>query len=107
MGEQAADLHPELSKRLEATLLDAEPALRRLAGRLCGNSVDARDLLQDTFERAVRQGIRPEIRSPGAWLSTITRKLPAMGAISPVCSCTRALSETLSMPRRRRSGKPT
>jgi RNA polymerase sigma-70 factor (ECF subfamily) len=75
MVEQAEALQPEMSKRLEAAFVEAEPALRRLAGRLCENTVDARDLLQDTFERAVRQGIRPEIRSPGAWLSTIMHNL--------------------------------
>ena len=56
---------------LSSAWVDAEPALKRLAKRLCEDSVDADDLLQDTFERVVRQGISPGIRSTGAWLSTI------------------------------------
>jgi len=43
----------------------AEPALKRLAERLCEDSVAAHDLLPDTFERAVRQGIQPEVRNTG------------------------------------------
>src|SRR5262245_27978900 len=75
MVEKAGGVHPELSKRLETALVDAEPALRRLAERLCAGNVDARDLLQDTFERAVRQGIRAEVRNPCAWLATIMHNL--------------------------------
>lgn len=75
MAEQAEAREQELSQRLEAALVDAEPALRRLAARLCENSVDAHDLLQDTYERAVRQGISAEVRCTGAWLSTIMHNL--------------------------------
>ena len=81
MAEQAEALESEPSEpsepseRLGAALVDAEPALRRLAERLCENSVDARDLLQDTFERALRQGIPSEVRVTGAWLGTIMHNL--------------------------------
>jgi len=75
MVEQADALERELPMRLEEALVDAEPALKRLAVRLCENSVDAHDLLQDTFERAVRQGISPEVRSTCAWLATIMHNL--------------------------------
>lgn len=59
----------------KAALLNAEPMLRRLAERMCENSGDARDLVQDTFERALRRGITPEIRSVSAWLTAIMRNL--------------------------------
>jgi RNA polymerase sigma-70 factor (ECF subfamily) len=75
MVEQVEALERELSVRLEAALVDAEPALRRLAERLCENGVDVHDLLQDTFERAVRQGISPEVRCTCAWLTTIMHNL--------------------------------
>lgn len=54
--------------RLAATLRDAEPCLTKLANRLCATSADARDLVQDTFERAVRQGVPSDVRNPRAWL---------------------------------------
>lgn len=56
-------------------LANAGPTLRRIAERWCGNSGDAEDLLQDTFERALRRGISPEIRSIAAWLTTIMHHL--------------------------------
>jgi len=60
---------------LEAVLLDAEPALRRLAERLCAGHADVHDLMQDTFERATRQGIPDGVRSTRAWLATIMHNL--------------------------------
>jgi len=60
---------------LQAALLDAEPALTRLAERLCAGHADMLDLLQDTFERATRQGIPAGVRSPRAWLATIMHNL--------------------------------
>jgi RNA polymerase sigma-70 factor (ECF subfamily) len=45
--------------------------LRRFAGRLCNNPQDVYDLLQDTFERAVTQGIPDQIRSTRGWLRRI------------------------------------
>lgn len=75
MAEQAEGIHPEPSKRLETAWADAEPVLRRIAKRLCADNADARDLVQDTFERAVRQGIRPEVHSACAWLTRIMNNL--------------------------------
>ena len=49
--------------------MDAEPVLSRIAERLCANAADARDLVQDTFERVTRQGLPPDVRSPCAWLA--------------------------------------
>ena len=61
--------------RLEEALIDAEPALKRQVERLCEDSGDARDLLQDTYERTVRQGIPVEVRSTRAWLTAIIHNL--------------------------------
>jgi RNA polymerase sigma-70 factor (ECF subfamily) len=53
-----------------------ERALYSLALRLCGNAADARDLVQDTFERALRHLDRfQEGSNARAWLSTILRHL--------------------------------
>lgn len=61
--------------RLAAAVADAEPVLVRLAARLCANRADACDLVQDTFERAARQGLPADVRNPRAWLTTILRNL--------------------------------
>jgi RNA polymerase sigma-70 factor (ECF subfamily) len=56
-------------------LEDAAPVLTRIAQRLCGNAPDAHDLLQDTIERAIRQGLPADVQSPRAWLATIMHNL--------------------------------
>lgn len=61
--------------RLETALVDAEPVLTRIAERLCASSADARDLVQDTFERATRIGLPLEVRNPSGWLVTIMHNL--------------------------------
>ncbi len=68
-------LEVEIAMRLAATLEHAEPRLLRIAERLCASVADARDLVQDTFERAMRQGIPSDVRNPCAWLSTIMHNL--------------------------------
>jgi RNA polymerase sigma-70 factor (ECF subfamily) len=60
---------------LQAALVDAEPALMRLAERLCASHADTLDLVQDTFERAMRQGLPPGVRSPRAWFATVMHNL--------------------------------
>ena len=65
----------ELSGHPTMELADAEPALRRIANRWCANTDDARDLVQDTFERALRSGTSKDVRSPGAWLARIMHNL--------------------------------
>ncbi len=50
------------------------PALSAIARRLCGNSYDADDLVQDTLERALRSGeCYYEQGNRRGWLATILR----------------------------------
>jgi RNA polymerase sigma-70 factor (ECF subfamily) len=60
---------------LHAVLEDAAPVLKRIAQRLYGNAPDAHDLLQDTIERAIRQGLPAAVQNPRAWLATIMHNL--------------------------------
>jgi RNA polymerase sigma-70 factor, ECF subfamily len=74
MVEQPKASDRSAPESLEAALKDAEPALKRLAERLCANSADAKDLVQDTLERAAR-GIPPDVRNVPGWLATILHHL--------------------------------
>jgi RNA polymerase sigma-70 factor (ECF subfamily) len=60
---------------VHAAITDAEPQLLAIAERLCGSPADARDLVQDTLERAMRQGIPDDVRNPRAYLATIMHNL--------------------------------
>jgi RNA polymerase sigma-70 factor (ECF subfamily) len=66
---------PAGSRPLGELLATAKPALSVIAGRLCATQADASDLLQDTLERATRQGIPADVRNPRAWLATIMHNL--------------------------------
>jgi RNA polymerase sigma-70 factor (ECF subfamily) len=66
---------PAGSRPLGELLATAKPALSQIAGRLCATQADASDLLQDTLERATRQGIPADVRNPRAWLATIMHNL--------------------------------
>lgn len=62
--------------RFEEAVRVHEPILGRLAARLCRSDADARDLVQDTFERALRAWDRlPEDANVRAWLVTILNNL--------------------------------
>jgi RNA polymerase sigma-70 factor (ECF subfamily) len=69
-GERPGQAPRALGEALRA----AEPFLRSVALRLCRNGSDAKDLVQDTFERALRSGGEPP-RNPRAWLATILHNL--------------------------------
>lgn len=58
-----------------AALADAKPVLSRIAERMCANAADAHDLVQDTFERATRLGLPPDVRNPSGWLVTIMHNI--------------------------------
>lgn len=61
---------------VEATFLGEWTHLARRAFVLTGNRTDAQDLLQDTFERALRHYRRFETGSnAGSWMMTIMRRL--------------------------------
>jgi RNA polymerase sigma-70 factor (ECF subfamily) len=72
--EQVEVAQPE-PRSLEEVLADAEPTLRRFARRMCEDSGDVHDLLQDTFERACRHGVPQGIHCTRAWLTTIMQRL--------------------------------
>lgn len=67
VSDKATTLHPVLE--------DAAPVLTRIAQRLYGNAADAHDLLQDTIERAIRQGLPVDVQNPRAWLATVMHNL--------------------------------
>jgi len=83
LRQRASGLSTSVQTRSEGTrqqlavlLPGFEPKLLELALRLCGNATDARDLVQDTFERALRSAevppTEPRVR---AWLYTILQNL--------------------------------
>jgi RNA polymerase sigma-70 factor (ECF subfamily) len=77
-ADGSADPVPHVSDKattLHAMLEDAAPVLTRIAQRLYGNAPDANDLLQDTIERAIRQGLPVDVQNPRAWLATIMHNL--------------------------------
>ena len=66
----------DVRRELAAVARDIEPSLYRVALQLCGNVADARDLVQDTFERALRNVSSYRAGSnPRAWLTRILRNL--------------------------------
>ena len=68
---------PTLDSRWFAAFArEHEAALHATAMRLCGNATDARDLVQDTFERGLRNLARYKPGTDGrAWLLTILHHL--------------------------------
>ena len=65
-----------IDPRLESEVRAHEPLLAGIATRLCRDPADARDLVQDTFERAVRAWNRlPADANVRAWLITILHRL--------------------------------
>jgi RNA polymerase sigma-70 factor (ECF subfamily) len=66
----------DASRRLEALAREHSPALTAFAIRLCGDANEAHDLVQDTFERALRASSGQQPRSnERAWLFTILHHL--------------------------------
>ena len=77
-ADGSADPVPHVSGKvttLHTVLEDAAPVLTRIALRLCRNAADAHDLLQDTIERAIRNGLPADVQSPRAWLTTMMHNL--------------------------------
>jgi RNA polymerase sigma-70 factor (ECF subfamily) len=66
----------EASRRLDALAREHTPALTAFAIKLCGDASDARDLVQDTFEKALRAVALQQPRTnERAWLFTILHHL--------------------------------
>jgi RNA polymerase sigma-70 factor (ECF subfamily) len=66
---------PGRATSLGAVLADAMPLLAKIAERLCATAADASDLVQDTAERAMRQGLPADVRNSRAWLTTMMHNL--------------------------------
>jgi RNA polymerase sigma-70 factor (ECF subfamily) len=64
----------EAARRLDALARAHQPALEAFGLKLCGNAQDAHDLVQDTFERALRAQ-EPPRTNERAWLFTILHHL--------------------------------
>jgi RNA polymerase sigma-70 factor (ECF subfamily) len=73
MADHPEDPEPDTPGGLEAVLAKVRPAFLRMADRMCGNRADAEDVLQETFLRAARHGIPPDVRNVAAWLTTTLR----------------------------------
>lgn len=58
-----------------AVLLQHASVLNALAMRLCRDAAEASDLVQDTFERALRAASNQTPENPRAWLVTIMHNL--------------------------------
>ncbi|HMG54666.1 MAG TPA: RNA polymerase sigma factor [Kofleriaceae bacterium] len=56
-------------------LAKVRPHLKRQAERICGNSADAEDLVQEVMLRAVNGGMPADVRNIAAWLSATLRNL--------------------------------
>jgi RNA polymerase sigma-70 factor (ECF subfamily) len=65
----------EGSRRLDALVREHQPALYAFALKLCGRPEDAHDLVQDTFERALRAEASGTAASQRAWLFTVLHHL--------------------------------
>ena len=67
---------PESARVFSATVREHEQALLSIARKLCGNSDDGRDLVHDTYERALRSWDRyGEQGNARAWLVAIMHNL--------------------------------
>ena len=69
------DLGVTSAASVSAVLVQQQDVLQRVALRLCGNRADTHDLVQDTFERALRAANAQVPENPRAWLLTILYNL--------------------------------
>jgi RNA polymerase sigma-70 factor (ECF subfamily) len=65
---------PDVTRRLDALVREHQSALYAFAVKLCGDPSDARDLVQDTFERALRADASAR-SNDRAWLFTVLHHL--------------------------------
>jgi RNA polymerase sigma-70 factor, ECF subfamily len=71
----AGEAGPQRAHVLIDSLREAEPLLRSLARRMCRDEHDAEDLVQDTFEHALRADVETERANPRAYLVVILKNL--------------------------------
>jgi RNA polymerase sigma-70 factor (ECF subfamily) len=65
---------PDVTRRLDALVREHQSALYAFALKLCGNPSDARDLVQDVFERALRSDAQARTNDR-SWLFTVLHHL--------------------------------
>lgn len=76
MPEGRHQLSDQTRTDFERILRELEGPLELAAKRLCRNQADAKDLVQDTLERGLRNAETIEMdRNPRAWLTTIMHNL--------------------------------
>jgi RNA polymerase sigma-70 factor (ECF subfamily) len=75
MSEQAGDRTVRTTSITEAVIQQHHDVLLGLARRLCGNQIDAHDLVQDACERALRVTSIDVPQNPRAWLITLMSNL--------------------------------
>jgi RNA polymerase sigma-70 factor (ECF subfamily) len=73
MADHPEAPEPNAPEDLKAVLAEVRPAFLRMAERTCSNRADAEDVLQETFLRAARHGIPPDVRNAVAWLTTMLK----------------------------------
>jgi RNA polymerase sigma-70 factor (ECF subfamily) len=71
----AGEAGPQRADALIDSLREAEPLLRSLARRMCRDEHDADDLVQDTFEHALRADVEIARANPRAYLVVILKNL--------------------------------
>jgi RNA polymerase sigma-70 factor (ECF subfamily) len=75
MADPPEALEPNAPEDLKAAFAEVQPTLLRMAERMCANRADAEDVVQETFLRATRHGIPPDIRNVAAWLTTMLKNV--------------------------------
>ncbi|HEX8107895.1 MAG TPA: RNA polymerase sigma factor [Kofleriaceae bacterium] len=64
---------PNPPEDLRTVFAKVRPTLLRMAENMCRVRADAEELLQETFLRATRHGIPPDVRNVAAWLTTMLK----------------------------------
>lgn len=68
-------MHRDRRAQVSATFVQHQAVLKGMAMRLCRNPADANDLVQDTFERALRVAEDHVPENARAWLITVMHNL--------------------------------
>ncbi len=75
MEAEVCEASVDEKETVEESLAACEHLLRRVALALCDSSAEADDLVQDTFEKALRNAKQFDGKNPRGWLITVMRNL--------------------------------